>query len=60
MIIQAKHSEIVKAVTALYPDKPFALDGKDLKWQTETENVLEEPTESEVLLIQEHIALNAS
>ena len=55
MKINAKHKAIVQSVTTLYPDKPFALDGQELKWQTETENVLEDITEAEAAAIHDYL-----
>lgn len=56
MRINAKHKTIVQAVTALYPDKAFELDGQELKWQTETPGELADPTENECAAIAEYIA----
>jgi len=61
MIISAKHKAIVTAVTALYPEKGFELDGQELKWQTfDAEGVLQdgvlaEPTAEEAEAIMNRI-----
>jgi len=56
MIIDVDHKIIVDALEALYPGVEWVLDAQDLLFCVGMER--REPTESEALLIQAHIADN--
>jgi len=56
MIFGSEHKTIVEALESLYPGAEWVLDAQDLRFCDGNEH--REPTESEALLIQAHIADN--